>query len=246
MLENYLWFDSNNIKVGFKEKDRKFVKKTFTGLEEAIKFLSVYFYLERKFPSIRVILAPNREEYDFLVKKLLKVNIETPSNPSRIAQPQRTDLVLLTPSAYSTDSIYKYSAKEYKRLLFHEVTHMFEEYLSPNIELTPRWWSEGLAVYLSKQWEYEDEFNGSVLQGCKNKKIPDFKKIEKNVKFSYQWGWTIVMFIEKTFGKEMIIRIVRECNDGDVFRIIGENFKDFEKRWKEWLVEHWRNIFNFA
>jgi len=54
------------------------------------------------------------------------------------------------------------------------------------------------------------------------------------------------MFIEKTFGKEMIIRIVRECNDGDVFRIIGENFKDFEKRWKEWLVEHWRNIFNFA
>jgi hypothetical protein len=246
MLESYLWFDSKNIKVGFQGKDRKFVKITFTGLEETIKFLSVYFHLERNFPSIRTILAPNREEYDLLVKKLLKVNIETPSNPSRIAQPQRTDLVLLAPSAYSTDSIYKYSPREYKRLLFHEVTHMFEEYLSPNIELTPRWWSEGLAVYLSKQWKHEDELKGPVLKGCRNKKIPNFRKIKKDVKFSYQWGWTIVMFIENTYGKEMILKIVRECDNGNVFGMLGENFKNFEKRWNKWLLESWKNSFNFA
>jgi len=238
MLEDYLWFDAKNIKVGFKEKDRRFVKETVTGLEEAIKFLSVYFHLRSDFPSIRVILAPNRKEYELLVKKLLKVNIEIPSNPSRIAQPQRTDLVLLAPSAYLTDSIYSYSPKEYKRLLFHEMTHMFEEYLSPNIELAPRWWSEGLAVYLSKQWKYEDDFKCPVLERVKSEKIPVFRKIQKDIELSYQWGWTAVMFIEKTYGKEMILKIVRECDNGNVFGILGEDSQNFEKNWKRWLLEN--------
>ncbi len=154
MLENYLWFDSKNIKIGFTEKDEEFVMVTFDGLKEAIKFLLNYFNLEKKFPPIRVILAPNREEYIRLVKEFLRVDTEEASKSYRIAQPQHTDLLLLAPSAYSTDSIYKYSAEEYKKLIFHEMTHMFEEYLSPNIELSPRWWSEGLATYLSEQWKY--------------------------------------------------------------------------------------------
>ncbi|MDP8226479.1 MAG: hypothetical protein P9L89_02390 [Candidatus Celaenobacter polaris] len=245
MLESYLWFDGKNIRVGFTEKDRKFVKKTFIGLKEAIKFLSVYFHLEKDFPSIRSILTPSREEYDLLVKELLKVNIETPSNPSRIAQPQRTDLVLLAPSAYSTDSIYRYSAKEYKRLLFHEVTHMFEEYLSPNIELTPRWWSEGLAVYLSEQWKYEDDFRAPVLEGFRSKNIPKIKEIQKDVKLSYQWGWTIVKYIDYCYGRKTILNIVANCVDGDVFKIIGETIRNFERGWKKYLQNE-KEIFNFA
>ncbi len=88
MLESYLWFNEENIKVGFIEKDRKFVKETSIALKEAIKLFSKYFLLEKSFPVVTAILAPNRKEYDRLVKKLLKVDIETPSNPGRIAQPQ--------------------------------------------------------------------------------------------------------------------------------------------------------------
>ncbi len=186
MIENYLWFDYEKIKIGFTEKDRDFVKVTFYGLKEAIKFLSNYFNLDKDFPPVRAILAPNREEYIRLVKEFLRVDTEEASKPSRIAQPQRTDLVLLAPSAYSTDSIYKYSVEEYKRLIFHEVIHIFEEYLSPNIELTPRWWSEGLATYLSEQWKYEDDVRIPVINGCKIKRVPDFNEVEKDVILSYQ------------------------------------------------------------
>lgn len=237
MLEGYLWFSSENIKVGFTEKDRKFVEETSVALKKAIRFLSNYFHLKKNSPSIRTILVPNRGEYDRLVRELLRVDIENPSRPSRIAQTQRTDLVLLAPSAYSTDSIYQYSAEDYKRLVFHEATHIFEEYLSSNIEVLPRWWSEGLAVYLSEQWKYQDELREPVIKGLKNGEIPSFESIQRNIKFSYQWGWTIVKHIEHCWGREMMLNIIRNCTDGDVFKIIGETIRNFERRWRKYLEE---------
>ena len=236
MIESYLWFNEENIKVGFTEKDRKFVKETSIALKGAIKFFSKYFLLKKSFPVVIAILAPNRKEYERLVKELLRVGIETPSNPGRIAQPQRTDLVLLAPSAYSKDSIYEYSPEEYKRLIFHEVVHMFEEYLSPNIEASPRWWGEGLAVYLSEQWKYEDDVRTPALEGIRNNNIPKIEKIQKDVELCYQYGWTVVKYIESTYGRKMILNIVKNCADGDVFKIIGETVGNFERRWKEYLL----------
>ena len=40
------------------------------------------------------------------------------------------------------------------------------------------------------------------------------------------------MFIENSYGKEMILKIVSECYNGNIFEIVGENIKIFEKRWK--------------
>jgi len=241
VIKNYLWLDGENIRIEFTDKDRKFVRETSAGLKEAIKFLSEYFHLEKSFPSIRAVLAPDRKQYDHLVKELLGVDIEKPSRPSRIAQTQHTDLVLLAPSAYSRDSIYKYFPDEFKRLIFHETTHIFEEYLSPNMEVLPRWWTEGLAVYLSNQWEYEDEFRVPVLEGLKNKKIPNLGRIQGNVKLSYQWGWTIVKYIEYCYGQKTILNIVRNCMDGDVLKMVEETATNFEKRWKKYLKDEKSN-----
>jgi hypothetical protein len=46
------------------------------------------------------------------------------------------------------------------------------------------------------------------------------------------------MFIENTFGKEMILRIVRECDNGNILGITGEEPQDFEKKWKMWLLSN--------
>lgn len=236
MLDNYLTFIKNNIEFRYIETDKQFAKETYINLKEAIIFLSNYFCLKEPFSLIRAILAPSRNEYDRLVINLLGVNIKTPSDPSRIAQPQKTDIVFLSPSAYKLHSIYKYDPDEFRRLVFHELTHVFEEYLSPDIETTPTWWSEGLAVYLSKQYN-ENEFREPVLYCIKEKLIPDFDEIKNNTKLCYVWGWTIVMFIENGYGKEMILRVVKECKNGNVFGILAEDVDDFEKKWKKWLLE---------
>ena len=103
-------------------------------------------------------------------------------------------------------------------------------------------------MYLSGRWKYEDQyrFRQPVLKGIKacleceayrkEKFIPDIKEIQASIELGYDWGWTVVMFIEDTYGKEMILKIVRECDNGNVFGILGEDFKNFEKRWKRWLL----------
>lgn len=236
MLYDYLLFNEDYIKVRYITKDKVFVEETHNSLDEAVKSLYEYFKLEEKFLSIRAVIVPDRNEFDRLVMDLLKVDIEIPSRPNRIAQTQRTDLVILSPSAYKRDSIYEYHTDEYRRLLFHETTHVMEEYISPNIEAHQRWWSEGLAVYLSEQCKYEDEFREPVLKGLKNKQIPEFKEIREDVRLSYQWGWTIVKYIEELYTPIMIAKIVKECENGDVFNILGKDIKSLEKEWKKWLT----------
>ena len=45
------------------------------------------------------------------------------------------------------------------------------------------------------------------------------------------------MFIEKAYGKDTIVKIVRECEDGDVLAALGEDPDPSEKRWQEWLLQ---------
>ncbi|MBT7616174.1 MAG: hypothetical protein HN590_02685, partial [Calditrichaeota bacterium] len=81
-----------------------------------------------------------------------------------------------------------------------------------------------------------------VLDGIRENDIPNIKDIQSNVTKSYDWGWTIVRFIEITYGREIIVKIVRECSDGNVFAELGENIGRFEKNWKKWLLEEGDSI----
>jgi len=151
MLEGYSELGDARIGVRHVEGERPFAERAFAALDAKIPALTSYFEVPVPFPPIRVVLVPSRNEFDRLVRDLLRVKIEVPSHPARIAQPQRTDMVVLSPSAYAEHSTFDYVPAEFDRLLVHEAIHMVEEFLSPNIESSPRWWGEGLAVHLSGQ-----------------------------------------------------------------------------------------------
>lgn len=236
MLNDYLALGDTKIEIRHVEGEHSFAQEAFALLSKKIPSITSYFRVSGAFPKVRVVLVPNRNEFDRLVRDLLRIEIEAPSNPARIAQPQRTDMVVLSPSAYASHSIYKYVPDEFRRLLVHELVHMVEEYLSPCMEATPRWWSEGLAIYLSDQWLYEDEFRKPVLEGISQNEIPGIREIADDRKSAYEWGWTIVRFIESTYGKEKVLQIVRECADGDVFSVIGEGADSLQDRWRHWLI----------
>jgi len=240
MLDDYLALVNGKIEVRYMDKDRPYAEETSIMLEKAVDSLTDYFNLKAPFPVARAILVPDRDEFDRLVADLLEVEIERPSHPSRMAQLQRTDLIALSPSAYKQHSTFEYTPDEYKRLLVHEVIHMFEEHLAPNMETQPRWWSEGLAAYLSGQWKHEDQyrFRQPVLQALEARGIPGIREIGSCIESCYDWGWTIVMFIEKTYGRECILKIVTECDNGDVFGILDENTTTFQINWKEWLLQN--------
>ena len=237
MLDDYLTLENAQFEIRYLEGDHRFAQEAFGILSQELPSLTDYFLLQKLLPKVRVALVINRNEYDRLVRELLRVEVEGPSSPYRIAQPQRTDMVVLSPSAYEGHSVYHYNPDEFRRLLIHELVHVVEERLSLDIEASPRWWSEGLAVYLSEQWRYEDVSMKTALDGIANNKIPSFCQIEAEKNLAYDWGWTIVRFIESSYGKEMILRMVKESTDGNVFSVIGETAGVLEKMWREWLAE---------
>jgi len=240
MLDGYMTLGEGDLEVKYTEGDKEFAEHTLAVLTKWYAFLTEYFCLQEPFPrQIRAILVPTRSEYDHLVVGLLGVDIELPSNPGRLAQPQQTDIVFLSPSAYQHHSTYSYHADEYRRLVFHELVHVFKEHLSPDIEALPRWWSEGLAACLSRQWMHADQFRfrQPVLDGIRLRRVPPIIEIEADVQLCYAWGWTIVMFIEKAYGRDTIARIVRECEDGDVLATLGEDPYTLERGWQEWLLQ---------
>ncbi|MBP8591003.1 hypothetical protein KBI33_00855 [Candidatus Shapirobacteria bacterium] len=185
---DYLTLRQDNIEIKHVVGDEVWAKETLIFLQEVLVFLSHYFGLKKPFSLIRVVLAPGRSQYDQLVANFLGVKAKIPSAPQRIAQIQKTKMVFLSPVSYEDDSSYKFKPDEYRRLVFHELVHVFGEYLSADMEAVPCWWGEGLAVYLSGQGEHEDEFRQPVLRGIRERNIPNFQSIQASRKQSYQWG----------------------------------------------------------
>jgi hypothetical protein len=166
MLSSYQILKSDHFEIYHSEED-DLAHNASNNLENALVFCKQYFSLKDQFPKIRVVFVNNRDEFDRLVRDLLMVEIEVPSHPARIAQTQRFDMVMLSPTAYEQHSTFTFEPEAFNRLLFHELVHIVEEYLSPNIEKIPNWWSEGLAIYLSDQWRFDDIFRKPALVGIK-------------------------------------------------------------------------------
>lgn len=235
---DYLALQQDGMTVEYVPEDQASVAATFGGLIKGAALLTDYFGLHGRFPPVRTILVPDRSEFDRCVAEVLRVEIEVPSHPARIALPQGTNLVLLSPRAYEPGR-YRYTPEGLDRLIGHELTHIIEEHLSPNIEALPRWWSEGLAMHLSGDWVGElPHVKKETVAG----RIPALAEMQDgavadvSVRLCYQWGWTVVRCIEATHGQVAIRRVVEQCADGDVLATLGEDPAAFERAWRGWLA----------
>jgi len=236
MLTHYESTQRGSVEVLHVPSDRPFAEMTSVALDAASRRLTVYFDLDAPLPGVRAFLAPDRDAFDALVADVLKVEIERPSDLRRIAQPQRADIVFLSPSAYASQSAYAYVREDYRRMVHHELVHVVQEHLSPNIETSPFWWDEGLAVYISGQWRHESQFRfrepviDAVQEGC----LPSFADIERDPALAYAFGWTLVRFIEQQWGKAAIVDTVTQMGDGDVFATLGRETLRVERAWRAW------------
>ena len=121
VLENCLNLQNDRIEIYYLERDRTFAEDTASSLMNAASKLAKYFEVNKPLPCTRAILAPDRDAFDVLVADLLGVQIERPSDPRRIAQPQKRDIVFLSPSAYATESTYSYVPDDFQRMVHHEL-----------------------------------------------------------------------------------------------------------------------------
>jgi hypothetical protein len=227
--------------------DLDFAQAALDAIRDAMHALEAHFGLGEDALSVRCILAPDRAEFDRCVRDVLGVEIESPSHLARVGMHQRNDLVLLSPRACDP-RFAVYSPDGFKRLVFHEVVHIMEEHLSPDIEAVARWWSEGLAIYLSDQWR-EPRETQRVLEAIEEGRVPSMAEMggdsawgSRAARLPYVWGWTIVMYVEQVHGRDTVRRAVKDCADGDVPRALGVEPDRFECAWRSWLVAAGRDM----
>ncbi len=239
MLEGYARIEQPGSEIYSTKTDRPFAEKALVELSCARKEFEAYLSTTLSSYPIRLFLAHNRAAFDGLVADVLKVSIERPSSPRRIAQSQRMDMVLLSPAAYSSESAYVYVPDDFERMICHELVHVVQELLSPNIEKSPLWWDEGLAVYLSNQWAYKSQFRfrEPVLEAVQDRRIPPLVEVLSQPAFAYTFGWTLVQFIEKNLGRNTIVQLVKSVSDGNVLGALDPCEQEFEKDWKAWLLK---------
>ena len=238
MLDRYERITARQSRTYYVPPDRPAAELTADALREGLSALADTFDLGTTLPPVRAILAPDRNAFDALVADMLDVEIERPSDPRRIAQPQRTDIVFLSPSAYAAESAYDYVPDDYRRMVHHELVHVVQEHLSPNIEVSPLWWDEGLAVYLSDQWQHASpfRFREPVQLALERGELPALSDVLSDPSLAYPFGWTVVRFLEQAKGSECIVRAVKEVADGDVLAALGETASHLEPRWRTWLL----------
>ena len=118
-----------------------------------------------------------------------------------------------------------YDDKKYKSLIIHELAHCFFD-VATNGKRNPKWLPEGLSLYLAEQ--LKEKWHP------KPKKFTDFLNYFNQSKEVYkESGWAIKFLIDK-FGKEKLLRLLKEIKETDGKNYNEDIFKSlFEKVYKE-------------
>lgn len=221
-------------RVIFCDRDVNAVDETYKYALAGIRKGLGFFMLQPEFPLINLFIVPNREEYDRMVSHLTRI----PTSKGRLGQPQGHDFYLISPNAWPTDMHPDYltpdgacDKKVYRQFIEHEIVHMIEEYSSPKgaMEIRPQWWGDGIAVYATGQ--YKDRLTvKNIKEDLADSRLPDIAAMKG--RDAYVWGWSLVRYIDKLFGRETLKKIMVESCTGDILGFLKLRKKEFELEWR--------------
>lgn len=117
-------------------------------------------------------------------------------------------------------------------ILVHEFVHVLQHNLTANLYATPKWLSEGLAIYEAGQ------FNKNQLLSFD---IPTLKFLantsdtpEWGEKGGYAFSYTIIEYIIKNYGYEKMRQLFITP---DLQKVLGVTEEEFEVSWKNYLED---------
>jgi hypothetical protein len=124
-------------------------------------------------------------------------------------------IYLLNRENYEKESCHKYSDEEYKKLLKHELVHLYYDIFSRGAHY-PRWFDEGLAVFLSGQ--------------LGNKNLEKFEKFldyfEKRGDNLYTEGGFAIKILIENFGQEKIFELIKNISSLQTEEKFNLKFKE--------------------
>ena len=217
----------------FSEKDRALVEslawEADTIADEVISYIGVG--VEK---PIEVLIATGDE-----FKRVQPHPSDLPDWVSGVAYHQLSLIVLKSPRSLR--------GKEYnlKKTFTHEVSHVILGAAFSNGEHIPRWLNEGIAMYMSREWNFNriSTMTHAVLT---DSLLPlseityTFPRGEKEGELAYCQSFYLVSFLISTYGKEQFHRFVQSLSqekvvEDVVLKVYGMNLSQLETEWHDYL-----------
>lgn len=219
-----------NNKLHNKSETKHFI---FYFEEDSVKLIDVFNVLEKSYERISIA---------FNVKMTNKVKIEI--YPSITEYHQRVygkkveewkvgffDLEDTTIRMVSPNN--PGNAHDYNEIIGVSV-HEFVHYVTPNLLKLPVWLREGLAMYYAEQLnDKEIDFLKTLIE---NNKIPKLSHLNNRnfvKKNGYVFSYTIVEFIIKNYGTEMLNKFINEPKSYE--KVFSVKKRELNKKWQAYL-----------
>ena len=147
------------------------------------------------------------------------------------------------------------SYKKYRHVIHHELVHAvmrdmlyggtIQNIVAKGISLQlPHWFHEGMAEYLSSDWETNSDM--FIRNAIINDFLPDIDQLSGY--FGYRGGQSVMKFIADKYGKEKIGELLHRINDLSNFEAglrstIGLDLEELNEKWKKEIkVQYWPDI----
>jgi hypothetical protein len=161
------------------------------------------------------------------------------------AYPLQARIVLLDPILSEDRRI------DLARIVEHEITHViFGLYVKENLNKVPRWFNEGVAMYVSDDWGYSNYW--TILTGTLGNNIIPLYDISEyfpqsayQARLAYAESCSIIMFMVKRYGNDALKRCIHELAKGRPFdealaSATGVNIDWLEGRWMKDLKKRYK------
>jgi hypothetical protein len=231
-------FDGFNINytVSDKQNSKEYLRLINTGKE------TVQSFFEGSYKNdFDVFVHPNRSSLDSTWQKDWKMP-EFKSECWMVASGVATRLDMISPVLWVSEACeHDYSnVVKTQQLITHELVHVYHGQLNPSPDFSNvtgiDWFVEGLATYASGQ--------------CDSVRIREVKKAikENNVPLSLDKFWTgklkyglsgsMVMFIDKKYGRAKLTEILRIDNFPEILLSLNTNEAELIDNWRSDLMNN--------
>lgn len=167
-------------------------------------------FFGKPFPKpYKVTVVPSRAAFDKVFKERWGVEH---TESWAVAAGVSDGLYLLSPRVWKTEATEHdpNDAGHIRRIIAHELTHVYHGQLSPSKEFEGMddlaWLIEGVATYVSGQME--EEHKGQDADAIKAGKSPDKLANAWSGRYRYAIAGSLVQYVDKKYGRKKLIEIL--------------------------------------
>jgi hypothetical protein len=237
---NYMGMSTSHFSFYFHAQDKRLMKSLIDEAEgirgEILGVLGIEFEWRTT-----VYLAPSSEEF-----QQIQPRRGVPSWSAGVAYPSLHLIIMKSPRATDRGRV------DLEKVFRHEFTHIATGSAFKGREKVPRWLDEGLAMYISKEWDLS-RVSTMARAVLSDSLIPlseitqGFPQDAERAELAYSESFYLISFLISRYGKEDFHRFIRSYGRGKGLRdtlmaVYGIRGEDLEEEWRSYLSSRFSYI----